>query len=85
MKTEDLQEWRKTVKKCNWCNPNDEGTYNMAVFDNPEGRQRIVMAFTGAQITLRMEADGVAVANMNHPIYFCPMCGERVRLEEARR
>lgn len=73
------------MKKCKWCSPDDEGQYSMAVFTNPDGKQRITMAFSGAQITTDLSQEGIQTARMALPIYFCPMCGKRVRLKETHK
>ena len=70
-----------SAETCRWHNPDEQGRYTCARFWNPKTNQGISMFFNGAQITLRLEMDNTEIAHMNHPIYFCPMCGERVRLE----
>lgn len=68
-------------KTCDWHNPDEQGRYSCARFESPDGKQAIDMYFNGAQITLRMEAEGAEVAHMKYPVNFCPICGERVRME----
>lgn len=67
--------------RCRWHQPDGKGQYSFARFENPAGGQTIDMFFNGAQITLRMKLNGAEVAHMNYPINFCPVCGERVRME----
>lgn len=69
------------MNKCNWHNPDENGNYQAAKFTNPKETQSITMFFNGAQITLAFEDEGNVIAHMQHPICFCPMCGERVRPE----
>lgn len=66
---------------CAWCHPDERGQYSAAAFVNPNGKEKIVMFFNGAQATLTFEAEGAEVAHMAAPINFCPMCGRRVRME----
>lgn len=66
---------------CNWHKPDEQGRYACVQFENPAAHQAVNMFFNGAQITLRMEFDGEEVAHMKYPINFCPLCGERVRME----
>ena len=68
---------------CNWHNPDKTGKYFCARFESPDGKQVIDMYFNGAQITLRMEVDGVEAARMKCPINYCPVCGERVGMERV--
>ena len=69
---------------CNWHNPDGNGKYNYARFENPQENECIAMAFTGAQIVLKIEKQGAVKASMQFPINFCPVCGERVRLTTER-
>ena len=69
------------MERCLWCKPDSEGRYSTAMFEHPNGTQRLLMFFNGGQITLRMEVDGQEAAHMHYPINYCPMCGQRVRME----
>ena len=66
---------------CGWHKSDERGQYKMAVFGAPEGKEQIVMAFVGAQVNLDMVIDGQTGAHMGFPINYCPVCGERVRME----
>ncbi len=72
---------RDTTRSCDWCKPDEHGQYSYAKFRNPKTKQVLNMFFSGGQITLRMEQDDAIIAQMQQQINFCPMCGERVRLE----
>lgn len=78
-KLEEAQAVFDRTDRCTWCKPDGEGRYSMALFEHPEGQQKILMFFNGAQITLRMQIDGQEVAQMRYPINYCPICGQRVR------
>lgn len=72
---------RDTARSCDWHKPDERGQYSYAKFRNPKMKQVLNMFFSGGQITLRMEQDDAIIAQMQQQINFCPMCGERVRLE----
>ena len=75
---------RSEIESCTWCNPDENGQYSAADFRNPNGKQRLLMFFNGAQATLTLETESEGMAqHMTLPINYCPMCGRRVRLEAA--
>jgi len=72
----------ETNETCRWCIPDENGQYSAAEFRNPNGQQRIVLFFNGAEASLTMETEGDSTTHyMRTPINYCPMCGRRVRTE----
>lgn len=71
----------KRMKTCNWHTPDKTGKYTSVVFKNPGGEQAIDMFLYGGKITIIMEQENAEIAQMNFPINYCPMCGEKIRRE----
>lgn len=72
-------------KACAWHRTDENGICNRGVFTDPDGDLKVTVSYIGAQITIDLTQEGKKTARMSSPIYFCPICGERVRLEEKKR
>lgn len=66
---------------CSWHRTDWRGQHSVGTFRHPDGKTKMQIAYIGAQVTIDLSQDGAQTIRMTTPINFCPICGERVRLE----
>lgn len=66
-------------ESCPWCHADAEGKYSSARFTKADGTSSLFIFYSGAQATVRFTESGKPDLTLNHPIYYCPMCGRHTR------
>ena len=66
--------------RCKWCNPDENGQYNAARFESPDQKGQVTIFFGGAELNVDLNF-GTEHAMLKMEIFFCPVCGRRVRSE----
>ena len=66
-------------KPCPWCNPDENGKYNAHQFMRADQKSKITIFYNGGQLNLVLQEEGAPTVNVNCDIYFCPMCGRKMR------
>lgn len=66
--------------RCKWCHPDENGNYSAARFESPDQKGMVTLFFGGAAAAIDMNF-GTEHAMLKFDIFFCPMCGRRLRAE----
>jgi len=66
-------------ESCPWCHPDKEGKYTGAQFKKADESEAMIIFYNGAQATVRLSRKGQTDDILSHDIYYCPMCGRKLR------
>ena len=72
------QETRES--RCKWCHPDENGQFSAARFESPDQKGQVLVFFGGAELNVDLTM-GTEHAMLKMGIFFCPMCGRRIRAE----
>jgi len=65
---------------CKWCHPDENGQFSAARFESPDQKGQVLVFFGGAELNVDLTM-GTEHAMLKMGIFFCPMCGRRIRAE----